>query len=388
MNLAVHDPAGAPAGISRLLSASLAVFGVLVCFTAAIVWLRLTDPGWLIGYMAGVVLAILLVLSALRRWPTIGVLLERERRVLIGGLLLGAFAYPFFVNEPYQLHVVAIAGGFALMAVGLNVTTGYAGLPDFGYITYYVIGAYAYALLNTKLGLSGWWCLPGAGVAAALASLFVALPSIRVKGHYLALVTLGFASIVILLITNLQDLTGGTQGVSGIEPPALFGHSFGDPLQIAGTTLPADAHAFYLTLVLLSIAVLASARLSRSRWGRAWRAMRGDEVAAQAMGLDLTRLKLLAFATGGVFGGLAGAMYAWMVGYIDPSSFPFIESIFLLAIVALGNWRIGGVIVTALVFTILPEKLRMFDEWRLLIFGCALLIVMLARGRRMGAGGY
>lgn len=367
----------------RVVWASLTVLLLVVGFVLAITFLRVTDTRAVLAYLAGMAVLTLVWVLMHRRYPLLNHYLAGERSLLGWGLMVCALAYPFFVTDPYQLHVVTMAGIFALMAVGLNVTTGFAGLADFGYIAYYAIGAYASALLNVRLGLDFWFCLPLAGLSAAAMSLLVAFPAVRVKGHYLALVTLGFASIIILLITNLQGLTGGTQGVAGIASPSVFGHRFSSPIVLAGLTLPPDSNFYYLVLFLLWLAVVVCLRVMRSHWGRAWSAMRIDEVAASAVGLNLTRLKLLAFGTGASLGGLAGSLYVHMVGFVDPSSFPYIESIFLLAIVAIGNWRLSGVIVTALIFTILPEKLRAFDEWRLLIFGAALLVVMLARGRRM-----
>ena len=193
---------------------------------------------------------------------------------------------------------------------------------------------------------------------------------------------------MIQMITNLEGLTGGTQGLSGIRAPSLFGHGFRTPLEIGSVTLPYQANYYFLVLLCVTGAAILCARLGRSRWGRAWTAMSGDEVAAESSGLNLVKLKLLAFGTGAGLGGVAGSLYAHMIGYIDPSSFRIIESIFLLAIVVLGNFRIGGVIVAAMLFTVFPEKMRAFDDWRLLIFGMALLVIMLVRGRRLASKSY
>lgn len=372
-----------PEGPSRPASLAIAGSVLLAAFVLSTAAVRLTQT-WHV--LAVLVLGAVLVFggaSLAKRWPLLGTSLARERQFLLVGTLFCAALYPWYATDPYQVHVVAVAGLFALMAIGLNVTTGYAGLADFGYIVYYAIGAYTSALLNIKYGWSFWLTLPAAAVMAAVLSIPASIPAIRVRGHYLALVTLGYLFIILQLITNLQSFTGGTQGLSGIEPPSLFGHSFQAPINAFGQTLPYQANFYYLVLVLLAVVVLGCARLSASRWGRTWAAMRNDEVAANSSGLRLPKLKLMAFATGASLGGAAGAVYAHMVGYIDPSTFRHIDSIFLLAIVAIGNWRIGGVIASALLFTILPEKLRAFEDWRLLIFGGVLLIVMLVRGRQM-----
>jgi branched-chain amino acid transport system permease protein len=376
MNVAVDAP-------SRSASLAIAALALAVSFALVTAAVRLTQTWHLVAvfllvailWIGGVVLA--------KRWPVLSQSLVRERLFLLIGTLLCACLYPWFATDPYQVHVVAVGGIFALMAIGLNVTTGYAGLADFGYIVYYAIGAYTSALLSVKLGWNFWFALPAAGLMAAALSIPASIPAIRVRGHYLALVTLGYAYIVLQLITNLQSITGGTQGVSGIPPPSVLGHSFQAPITAFGRTLPYQANFYYLVVVILTCAVVACGRLSSSRWGRSWAAMRLDEVAAESSGLRLPRLKLIAFATGASLGGLAGAVYAHLVGFIDPTTFRHIDSIFLLAIVAIGNWRIGGVIASALLFTILPEKLRAFEDWRLLIFGSVLLVVMLVRGRQM-----
>ena len=356
---------------------------LLAGFALVVVGMRINDARYVATYYS-----VLGVLAATwsRIAPHVAFLVRavrRERVLMRVGIVGCAAMFPLFTNDAYQLHMLALAGLFALMAIGLNVTTGFAGLAEFGYVVYYAIGAYTSALLNVKLGLNFWFCLPVAGLVTAAMSMAVAFPAVRVTGHYLALVTLGFAFIVLQLITNLQWLTGGPSGVGGIRPPSMFGHGFDAPIDVGWVHLPYQGNFYYLVLALLCAAVYVCSRLLNSRWGRAWNAMRTDEVAAQANGLNLMQLKLLAFGTGASFGGLAGSVYAHMIGFIDPTTFRFMDSIFLLAIVSIGNWRIGGVVAAGLLFTILPEKLRAFDDWRLLIFGGLLLLIMITRGRRM-----
>lgn len=371
---------------SRLASLAIAALILAVAFTLGTAAVRLTQTWILLGiFLLAAVLGFGGVALA-KRWPLLSQSIARERQFLLIGTLFCASLYPWFATDPYQVHVVAVGGIYALMAIGLNVTTGYAGLADFGYIAYYAIGAYTSALLNVKFGWNFWFSFPAAGLMAAILSIPASIPAIRVRGHYLALVTLGYSYIVIQLITNMQSITGGTQGVSGIAPPSIFGHSFQASITAFGKALPYQANFYYLVLIVLTCAVIACGRLSASRWGRGWAAMRSDEVAANSSGLRLPKLKLIAFATGASLGGFAGAIYAHLVGFIDPSTFRFMDSIFLLAIVAIGNWRIGGVIASALLFTILPEKLRVFEDWRLLIFGIVLLVLMLVRGRQMVRG--
>lgn len=373
---------------SRLLSILLTLAVLLGGYALLILGLHLSEPAMVAGYLVGIGI---LSFCWVKYGKNLGILQEslvRERSLLIAGIVLLALTYPFLADNPYQVHVMAMGGILALMALGLNINIGYAGLADFGYIAYYAIGAYASALFSIRFGINFWLCLPLAGMVAGVLSLLVSFPALRVKGHYLALVTLGFAFVVIQLITNLEGLTGGTQGLSGIVPPSLFGHSFRTPLQIGSITLPYQANFYFLVLFFVTGAAILCNQLSRSRWGRAWTAMHADDVAAESSGLNLVKLKLLAFGTGASLGGVAGSLYAHMIGYIDPSSFRFIESVFLLAIVVLGNFRIAGVILAAMLFTIFPEKMRAYDDWRLLIFGLALLTIMLVRGRRMASKSY
>jgi branched-chain amino acid transport system permease protein len=377
--LELRVSAGAHSALSRLLAALLAA-GVL---SLVLIGMRLQEPRQVLAYLAGIAIAGGATAWLLRQRFPIVAAIGQQRKIFIYATLAGAIVAPFVLTEQYQIHVLAMAGIFALMALGLTVTIGYAGLADFGYVAYYAIGAYTSALLNVRLGVSFWLCLPASGLVAGLLSLLVAFPAIRVRGHYLALVTLGFSIIVIQLINNLTWLTGGTEGVSGIEMPVLFGWDFARPVMLGFVTLPGEANYYGLVLVVLVVAFAALDRITSSRWGRMWTAMRLDEVAAEAAGLDVMPLKLLGFVTGSCLGGFAGSLYAHMVGYIDPSSFRTMDSILLLAVVAIGNWRLPGVLAAALVFAVLPEKLRAFEEFRPLLFAITLLIIMILRGQRM-----
>jgi branched-chain amino acid transport system permease protein len=371
--------------VPRPLSIGLALALGIGVVCAVAIGIRTNEAGPLMVYAAVVAAAAAACAWIARSATGLTTAVLNETAVFRAVAFAGALAMPALANDPYQLHVLAAAGIFALMAIGLNVTIGYAGLADFGYIAYYAIGAYTSALLNVNFGFSFWLCLPIAGCLAALLSLLVAFPAVRVKGHYLALITLGFSFIVLQLITNLRWLTGGTEGVSGIDVPNLFGQSFSQPLTIGFLTLPREANYYYLVIVVLALAAGAVSRLRLSRWGRVWAAMRLDETATEAAGINLTWLKLVAFMTGSSLGGVAGALYAHMIGFIDPSSFHGIDSIMLIAVVALGNWKVPGVIATAAVFSVLPETLRAFGDFRPLLFALALLCVMLVRGQRMAA---
>jgi branched-chain amino acid transport system permease protein len=375
----------AESGVHRSMSIALALALSIGVFCVVTVGIRTNEAGALVVYALFVAAAASACAWITKSAPVLAAAVLKEAAILRAVAVVGAFAMPAIAGDPYQLHVLAGAAIFALMAIGLNVTIGYAGLADFGYIAYYAIGAYTSALLNVRLGVSFWLCLPAAGLVAALLSLIVAFPAVRVKGHYLALITLGFSFIVLQLITNLAWLTGGTEGVSGIDTPNLFGHDFGRPLTIGPLSLPREANYYYLVIIILALAAVAVSRLRLSRWGRLWAAMRLDETAAEAAGINLTWLKLVAFMTGSCLGGLAGSLYAHMIGFIDPSTFHGIDSIMLIAVVALGNWNVAGVIAAAAVFSVLPEMLRAFGDFRPLLFAVALLCVMLIRGRRMAS---
>ena len=213
-------------------SIACAATSVIVVYVTVLLGLRLTSSIMLIGFVAASAAMAVAWYFAGKRYAILGQAVARERLVVIAGTVLCVAAYPLFADSAYQVHVIAMGGIFAIMALGLNINIGYAGLADFGYIAYYAIGAYASAILSSRFGLSFWLCLPLAALAAGVLSLLVPFPPYELKGHYLALVTLGFAFIVMQLITNLDGLTGGTQGDLDIKAPYLFSHSFRMPLDL------------------------------------------------------------------------------------------------------------------------------------------------------------
>jgi branched-chain amino acid transport system permease protein len=274
---------------------------------------------------------------------------------------------------------------FLLLALGLNIVVGYAGLLDLGYVAFYGFGAYTMALLtgatlNTTTGsappafsldLNFYVALPIVVLLAALAGVLIGAPVLRLRGDYLAIVTLGLGEMVSILITSnwLTPLIGGPQGMRGVTDAAIGGYGFRDP-----------QHFFYLALALVLFAVFVSWRLSSSRIGRAWNAMREDEQVADAMGISTTRFKLLAFAMGGAIGSIGGALLGVKIGSLTPASFEIIVSITVLAIVILGGMgSIPGVVVGALVLIGLPGLLREFEEYRQLIYGAVLVAIMILR---------
>ena len=276
------------------------------------------------------------------------------------------------------VRILDIALLYILLALGLNIVVGFAGLLDLGYIAFYAVGAYMFALLASPhltdnlpavaalfpngLHTPIWLVIPlGAGLAA-VAGVLLGSPTLKLRGDYLAIVTLGFGEIIRVFLNNLNapvNLTNGPKGIDSIDPLSFFGVSQGEPWHIGGFTLPPVTLHYYLFLALVVLAVVASLRLNDSRTGRAWRAIREDEIAAKAMGLNTRNLKLLAFGLGATFGGVAGVLFASFQGFVSPESFSLNESIMVVAMVVLGGLgHVPGVILGAFLLAALPEVLR------------------------------
>jgi len=259
-----------------------------------------------------------------------------------------------------------------VLGLGLNITVGLAGLLDLGYIAFFAVGAYSYALLNTHYGLGFWTCLPLGGLAGAMFGVLLGFPILRLRGDYLAIVTLGFGSIAKIVFENWEELFGGGRGIAGIARPGLFGME----LSLDGVT----TYLYYLLLALVALAAFVTRRLQHSRIGRAWVALREDEIACAAMGVDIARTKLSAYAFGAFWAGLVGVIFAARNTYINPNSFTFLESALVLSIVVLGGMgSIVGVVVAALVLVLLPEYLRAVAEYRMLVFGAVMVLMMIIR---------
>ena len=284
------------------------------------------------------------------------------------GLIVFLTILPLFLNN-YYIDVLTLAGLYAVLALGLNISVGLAGLLDLGYIAFYAIGAYTYALLSTKFGISFWFALPIGGLFASAIGFMLGIITLRLRGDYLAIVTLGFIQIVHLVLNNWNTLTGGPNGILGIARPSLASFKFSQPI-----------HFYYLILSIAVLTAVVISRLNNSRIGRAWIAMREDEIAAEAMGIDTTRMKCLAFSLGAFWAGIAGVFFAGKFAFVSPESFTFFESVFVLAMVVLGGMgSIQGAIVGATILIVLPEVLRGFASYRMLIFGAALVAMMVFR---------
>ncbi len=323
-------------------------------------------------------------------------------RFVIPVLILLAICFPFFANK-YLLSVVILGLIYVLLGLGLNIVVGLAGLLDLGFVGFYAIGAYGLGLGYEYLGLGFWAMIPLAMILAAFAGALLGFPVLRMHGDYLAIVTLGFGEIIRLVLNNWVSLTNGPNGIA-IPGPTLFGLEFGRrakeeghvPIhEWLGVAYNPNAELIF-TFVVLFIVVMAvlyvKHRLTHMPVGRAWEALREDEIACRAMGLNHVLVKLSAFMIGASIAGLAGVFFATKQGFIDPSSFTFFESALILAIIVLGGLGSTlGVVIAAFVLTVAPELLRSFAEYRVLMFGILMVLMMIWRPRglvRISRNGY
>jgi branched-chain amino acid transport system permease protein len=365
--------------------------------------LVLVGRPWAVLMAVGAVFAGRLALLGWRAWRPAGTPSPR-RLVALGGrtgrfvapvLLVAALALPAYAGR-YWLDLGILVLTYVMLGWGLNIVVGLAGLLDLGYVAFYAVGAYSYALLAQDLGLGFWTCLPLAGLLAACWGIILGFPVLRLRGDYLAIVTLAFGEIIRVVLLNWVSLTNGPNGISGIPRPTLFGLTFsmgGGPGSVAdffGIEPDISQRVIFLYYVILGLALLTnwvSLRLRRLPLGRAWEALREDEVACRALGINVTTTKLTAFAIGACFGGFAGAFFATRQAFISPESFTFMESAMVLAIVVLGGLGSQlGVALAALVMIGGSEIFRDLAEYRMLIFGGALVVMMILRPRGLVSG--
>jgi branched-chain amino acid transport system permease protein len=322
----------------------------------------------------------------------------------VGLIVLTLFVLPFVLASigTAWVRITNLAILFALLSLGLNIVVGFAGLLDLGYVAFYAVGAYCYALLASPhfgLHLPFWAILPMGATLACLFGVLLGTPTLKLRGDYLAIVTLGFGEIVRVFLNNLSqpvNITNGPQGVTLIDPFRIDGVDFSRTDVLLGLVFSGPIKYYYLLLAVLILAIVINLRLQNSRIGRAWVAIREDEVAAQAMGINTRNVKLLAFAMGASFGGVAGGIFAATQGFISPESFVFVESIMVLSMVVLGGMgNVWGVVLGAILLSFVPEILRYTVEpvqqavfgrmliepevIRMLLFGLALVLMMLYR---------
>jgi branched-chain amino acid transport system permease protein len=319
------------------------------------------------------VAAVIILLSLFQFLPRRGVtarfradwLGRLDRRILYGAILLVALVTPLLINR-YLLDVATICGIYAFLTIGLNIVVGLTGLLVLGYVAFYAIGAYTYALLSVHYHIPFFFCLPICALTSMLFGFLVGLPVLRLRGDYLAIVTLGFGEITRIVINNWDELTRGPNGIMHIARPEAFGFIFREPL-----------YYYYLIVLFLLIAIFVFSRLSSSRVGRAWIAIREDELAAATMGINVTLYKLLAFGISASVAGVAGAFFAGKMTHVSPESFTFLESVIILCMVIVGGMgSISGAILGAVILILLPEVLRSFQNYRMLLFGIGMIILM------------
>jgi len=354
-------------------------FGLVALLVAAVFFGRLVIIGW-----------------HSRRRPAAGTkprfVLPEVGRYAAPALLGFALLLPFFpFTGRYELDIGILVLTYVMLGWGLNIVVGLAGLLDLGYVAFYAVGAYTYALLAQTFGLSFWACLPLAGLTAGCWGVLLGFPVLRLRGDYLAIVTLGFGEIIRIVLLNWTSLTNGPNGIGGIPRPSFFGlpfssgnepGSFSHFFGVEPSSVQRVVFLYYLILALALLTNWVSIRLRRQPLGRAWEALREDEIAARALGINVRNTKLTAFALGATFGGLAGAFFATRAAFISPESFTFNESAIILAIVVLGGLGSQlGIAISALVMIGGFELFRDFGEWRMLIFGGAMVLIMVLKPR-------
>ncbi|HEX7251044.1 MAG TPA: ABC transporter ATP-binding protein [Burkholderiales bacterium] len=332
--------------------------------------------------------------------------MSTPRRVWVGvamvAVALAVLPFALAYAGTAWVRIANYALLYVLLALGLNIVVGFAGLLDLGYIAFYAVGAYVYALLaspHLNIHLPFWAILPIGAAIAALFGVVLGAPTLKLRGDYLAIVTLGFGEIIRVFLNNLSrpvNITNGPQGIARIDSFRIDGFDFASRQSFLGLDFSGPIKYYYLLVVVATLVIVVNVRLQNSRIGRAWEAIREDEVAARAMGINTTALKLLAFAMGASFGGLAGGMFSAIQGFISPESFVLVESIMVVAMVVLGGMgNIWGVVLGALLLSFVPEVLRWTVEplqralfgrqlvepevIRMLIFGLALVLIMLFR---------
>lgn len=312
-----------------------------------------------------------------KKTPLITQILEtpKYRNTLAVVALASAIAFPFLFST-YQTNIMITALMYVVLGLGLNIVVGLAGLLDLGFVAFYAVGAYSYALLHLHYGIGFWIALPIGGILAAMFGILLGYPVLRLRGDYLAIVTLGFGEIIRLVLENWGEFSQGPSGISMIPRPGFFG--------VELSLNSAIIYLYYLMLIAIIGTIFVVNRLQDSRLGRAWIALREDEIACQAMGIDKRKTKLVAFSLGAFWAGLMGVVFAAKTTFINPASFTFMESAIILSIVVLGGMgSIVGVIVGAFVLILMPEYLRALSEYRMLAFGAVLVMMMVFRPQGM-----
>lgn len=382
-----------------VLALAAAVAGIFIHLPAEALRVVLVGGGFVIAIRAGIAVAThrskLSQAEREKRMDRVGAKVQEASRFLGPvGIVFAAVLpmLPFADRQVIDIGILLLT--YIMLGWGLNIVVGLAGLLDLGYVAFYAIGAYSYALLATYFGLSFWACLPLAGVLAVFGGVMLGFPVLRLRGDYFAIVTLGFGEIIRIVLVNWYQFTGGPNGITGIPRPTFFGlaefgrtsttglPTFHEMFGLEFSTLHRIVFLYYVILVLALLVNLFTLRIRKLPLGRAWEALREDDIACTSLGIDRTKIKLAAFAIAGMFGGFAGSFFATRQGFISPESFTFIESAIILAIVVLGGMGSQmGVVVATLVVIGLPEMFRELADYRMLAFGMGMVVIMLWRPR-------
>lgn len=364
------------AGIATVLGVEWSVF---LLFLALI----LVQGGWILA--AELLLAVALIFYS-RRNPhiveTIKAQFDAYRGVALVGAAIALVVFPFTMyKNAYWLYNVVIAGSFIVATLGLNLQLGTGGMVNLAGAAFYGVGAYTAGLLALSWGWPPWLTLLCGGVVTALSSILLFIPVMKTKGHYLALVTIAFQFIVVILLDNLE-FTGGPQGLKNIPLFSLFGYSFNTEVKLFGLTFPTYVNFYFLILLMAVVTIIIANRIYQSWVGVTLATIRDDEIAAKTSGVEINKWKLIAFSLGNFFVGISGAFFAHMVGFISPPNFVFEKSLVMVSIVILGGMdNVAGVVLGALLLILLPEKLRFISDYRFLIYGLVLIVMLIFRPR-------
>ena len=360
------------------------IFSLLILETVffAVVLIFLEAEG--VVPILSIILGAVLLSMVVNRLASVNIYLQRifqeNKKLAISWGIFFVVGLPFILHDnPYAIHMMFLAGLYTSLAIGLDFQVGAANLVNFATAADYGIGAYAAAMLAVHFGWSFWVVLPLGGLAAALFGFLLGLPTMKTKTYYLSLVTIAVGLIIYLLLNNLS-WTGGPNGIAGIPLPGIGSFSFGDSLTIFGVALPFQANFYYLILGVVMIEFVVAKRLYNSKIGLAWNAIRDDEIAAECQGINVTGCKIMAFYTNAFFDGLAGAIYAFNVGFISPENFAFMLSVIVITMVLVGGMgNTVGVIFGALILTLIPEKFQVVQSYRLWLFALIILVMLMAR---------
>ena len=293
-----------------------------------------------------------------------------NKKLKIGLIALAAIfllVFPLITNSSYQVHILNMCGIYILLSLGLNIAMGYAGQFNLAMGALWGIGGYTAGIINTRLGWPIWVNFPLAMLFAGLVGAFVGLPSLKVKAHYLSIVTIGLGEVINLILVNQEDFTGGVLGISGIKPPIFF-----------GIPLDSDKKYYYLILVIVVLGYLLARQIVAKRVGRSFRAIRDDPLTAQAMGVNIGNYKILAFFISAIFAGAAGALYAHLNAYVSPDIFDYRSTMFIMTMTMVGGMgNLSGSIIGGVLLPILQEYLRAIQNWQLVGYGLIILLVVL-----------